>query len=443
MVTAKTNEEVLKIIKDEDVKFVRMWFADILGRVKSFEITRRELENAMESGMGFDGSSVTGYQDIEESDMVAFPDPTTFRLAPWRPKEKPVGRMICDVKTPQGEPYDGDPRQILRKAVERAQKMGFDNYFVGPEPEFFYLKQSAELDPLDKGTYFDLDLDSASEVRRETVLALEEMGIKVEYSHHENGPSQHEIDMRYGPALDMADNVITYRVVVKEVARKHGLHATFMPKPLFGEAGSGMHVHQSLFKGGRNAFFAPDEKYNLTKEAKHFIAGQLTHAREMSAVFAQWVNSYKRLVPGYEAPVYIAWSMRNRSALIRVPMYHPGRENATRIELRCPDPACNPYLTFAVMLHAGLDGIEKGYEFTEPMEKNLYELSSAERKQLGIKSLPDNLGEAVAIAEESELVRRALGEHAFTRFINVKKAEWEEYRTQVTRYELDKLLPIL
>jgi len=324
------------------------------------------------------------------------------------------------------------------------KKMGYDHYYIGPELEFFYFKDSKCTEPLDRGGYFDLtDLDVASNIRRDTVQALEAMGITIEYSHHEVAPSQHEIDMRYDDALKMADNVITYRVVVKEIASKHGVYATFMPKPIFGENGSGMHVHQSLFKGKKNAFFGAKEKYNLTNDAKRFIAGQLKHAPEMSAVFAQWVNSYKRLVPGYEAPVYIAWSMRNRSALIRVPLYHPGKENATRCELRCPDPACNPYLTFAVMLNAGLEGIEKGYEMKEPMETNLYHLSDAERKKLGIKSLPDNLGQAVSIAEGSDLVHKALGDHVFSRFVELKKKQWDDYRIQVTKYELEKLLPIL
>jgi glutamine synthetase len=297
---------------------------------------------------------------------------------------------------------------------------------------------------LDRGGYFDLtDLDIASDIRRDTVLALEELGITVEYSHHECGASQHEIDVRYDEALRMADNVVTYRIVVKEIARKHGVYATFMPKPIFGAAGSGMHVHQSLFKNGKNAFFDANDPLNLSMDARHYVAGQLKHAKEMCAVYAQWVNSYKRLVPGYEAPVYIAWSMRNRSALIRVPLYHPGKENATRCELRCPDPACNPYLTFAVMLHAGLDGIEKQYAIPEPMETNLYELSPKQRADLGIESLPDNLGEAVAVAEKSELISRALGDHVFSRFIELKKREWEEYRIQVNQFELDRLLPVL
>ncbi|MEA3437662.1 MAG: type I glutamate--ammonia ligase [Thermodesulfobacteriota bacterium] len=441
----ETKQEVLKTVKEQDVKFIRLWFTDILGQVKSFAITDAELEGALENGMGFDGSSITGYQSIEESDMLAVPDPATFQILPWRPQEKKVARMICDIFTPERKPYEGDPRYVLKRALERMKKMGFDHCYLGPELEYFYFKNdTSSTEILDKGGYFDLTtLDVASDLRRDTVFALEAMGIPVEYSHHEVGPSQHEIDMKYTDALDMADHVVTYRIVVKEIAQKYGVYATFMPKPLFGENGSGMHVHQSLFKGDKNSFFSKDDKYHLSEIAKKFIAGQLRHAREMSAVFAQWMNSYKRLVPGYEAPVYIAWSRRNRSALIRVPVYHPGKEKATRAELRCPDPACNPYLTFAVMLHAGLDGIEKEYKIAEPMEKNLYHLSDVERKELGIESLPDSLGEAVLIAEQSELIKRALGDHVFTRFIELKKKEWEDYRIQLTKYELDKLLSVL
>ncbi|MCK4417184.1 MAG: glutamine synthetase [Candidatus Latescibacteria bacterium] len=438
------KEEILKLVKEKDVKFIRLWFTDILGQVKNFAITDAELEGALENGMGFDGSSITGYQDIEESDMVAMPDPNTFRILPWRPQEKAVGRMICDILTPERKPYVGDPRYALKRALEHMKRMGFDHYYLGPELEYFYFRNDQTTETLDKGGYFDLtSLDVASDLRRDTVLTLESMGIPIEYSHHEVGPSQHEIDMRYTDALQMADNVITYRVTVKEVARKHGVYATFMPKPLFGENGSGMHVHQSLFKGDKNAFFSKDDRYYLSSVAKKFIAGQLKYARELSAVFAQWVNSYKRLVPGYEAPVYIAWSKRNRSALIRVPEYHPGKEQATRAELRCPDPACNPYLTFAVMLNAGLEGIEKGYEISEPMEENLYDLSDEERERLGIKSLPDSLGEAITITEQSELVKKTLGEHIFSRFVTLKKKEWEEYRIRLTKYELENLLPIL
>jgi glutamine synthetase len=441
-------EDVLASVRENDIKFVRLWFTDILGQLKSFAIGVDELEGALEEGMGFDGSSITGFNRIEESDMIAMPDPSTFAVLPWRPQEKAVGRMFCDVLVPGGQPYEGDPRYVMRRALERARDMGFDEYFLGPELEFFYFRQS-ELnggppEVLDKGGYFDLTtLDAGSDLRRETVLALGELGIDVEYSHHEVGPSQHEIDMRFADGLRMSDNAMTYRITVKEIAMKYGLYATFMPKPLFGENGSGMHVHQSLFREGRNAFFDPNDEYHLSPTAKSFIAGQLKHARELSALFAQWVNSYKRLVPGYEAPVYIAWSRRNRSALVRVPVYHPGKEQATRCELRCPDPSCNPYLTFAGLLHAGLEGIEKGYELPPPMETNLYDLTPDERARLGIEQLPETLGEAIEEMAKSELVLKALGEHVFTRYIDLKRAEWEDYRVQVSPWELERYLSIL
>jgi glutamine synthetase len=443
-----TPDEILSRIEKEDIQFIRLWFTDILGQLKSFAVGKDEMEGALNEGMGFDGSSITGFNRIEESDMIAMPDPDTFAVLPWRPQEKAVGRMFCDVLVPGGEPYEGDPRYVMRRAMARAQEMGFDHYNLGPELEFFYFRQ-AELnggppEVLDRGGYFDLTtLDAGSDLRRDTVFALEALGIDVEYTHHEVGPSQHEIDMRFADGLQMADNAMTYRIVVKEIAMKYGAYATFMPKPLFGENGSGMHVHQSLFSGESNAFFDDSDEYHLSATAKSFIAGQLRHAREISALFAQWVNSYKRLVPGYEAPVYIAWSRRNRSALIRVPVYHPGKEKATRAELRCPDPACNPYLTFAAMLHAGLEGIEKGYELPEPMETNLYNLSADERARLGVEQLPETLGEAIEELANSELVLKALGEHVFTRYVDLKRAEWEEYRVEVTPWELNKYLSVL
>jgi glutamine synthetase len=443
-----TPEEILARVDREDIQFIRLWFTDILGQLKSFAVGKDELEGALKEGMGFDGSSITGFNRIEESDMIAMPDPDTFAVLPWRPQEKAVGRMFCDVLVPGGEPYEGDPRYVMRRAMARAQEMGFDHYYLGPELEFFYFRQ-AELnggppEVLDRGGYFDLTtLDAGSDLRRDTVFALEQLGIDVEYTHHEVGPSQHEIDMRFADGVQMADNAMTYRIAVKEVAMKYGAYATFMPKPLFGENGSGMHVHQSLFSGDSNSFFDENDEYHLSATAKSFIAGQLKHAREISALFAQWVNSYKRLVPGYEAPVYIAWSRRNRSALIRVPVYHPGKEKATRAELRCPDPACNPYLTFAAMLHAGLEGIEKGYELPDPMETNLYNLTADERSRLGVEQLPETLGEAIEELSNSELVLKALGEHVFTRYVDLKRAEWEEYRVEVTPWELNKYLSVL
>jgi glutamine synthetase len=439
-----SKQNVLQEAKDNNVKFIRLWFTDILGTLKSFAITVDELEDALDGGMGFDGSSITGYQDIEESDMIAMPDPSTFKTIPWSPQEAPTARMICDVRTPDGDPYVGDPRHVLRRALERASEMGFDNFFCGPELEYFYFRNSNGTEPLDYGGYFDLTtLDAATSLRRETVMALQELGIDVEYSHHEVGISQHEIDLRFDDALTMADKVQTYKTVVKEIATKHGVYATFMPKPIRDQNGSGMHTHQSLFSGDSNAFFDSNDQYFLSDTAKQFIAGQLRHAREISIIFAQFVNSYKRLVPGYEAPVYIAWSRRNRSALVRVPLYHPGKEKATRAELRCPDPSANIYLCFAALLHAGLEGIEKGYELPEPMERNLYHLSHEEREKLGIQSLPSDLGEAIQEAENSELLYKALGEHVFTRLLELKRAEFEDYRVQVTPYEIQKYLPIL
>jgi glutamine synthetase len=439
-----SKQNVLQQARDANVKFIRLWFTDILGTLKSFAITVGELEDALDDGMGFDGSSITGYQDIEESDMIASPDPSTFRIIPWSSQEAPTARMICDVKVPGGDPYVGDPRHVLRRALERAKEMGFDNYFVGPELEYFYFRDSSSPEPLDYGTYFDLTtLDAATALRRDTILALEQLDIDVEYSHHEVGVSQHEIDLRFDGALEMADKVQTYKTVVKEIATQHGVYATFMPKPILTENGSGMHTHQSLFSGDRNAFFDADDQFFLSDTAKSFVAGQLRHAREISLIFAQYVNSYKRLVLGYEAPVYCAWSRRNRSALIRVPVYHPGKEKATRAEFRCPDPAANIYLCFAAMLHAGLEGIEKSYELPEPMERNLYHLSHEEREKLGIESLPADMGEAIKEAENSELLYRALGEHVYTRLLEVKRAEFEDYRVQVTPYEIEKYLPVL
>jgi len=433
-----------KKCKDHDVKFIRIWFTDVLGVLKSFSITVDELETALEEGMGFDGSSIEGYTRIDESDMIAMPDPDTFRILPWRPRDHhAVARMFCDIQLPGGQPFEGDPRYALKKVLKRAAKMGY-TFYVGPELEFFYFKDSKNTEFLDAGGYFDLTpLDEASDLRRDTVLTLEEMGIQVEYSHHEGAPSQHEIDMRYTDALTMADQVMTYRLAVKEVASQNGVYATFMPKPVFGVNGSGMHVHQSLFKGDTNAFFDKDDPYHLSKIARSYVAGILAHAAEITAITSQWVNSYKRLVPGYEAPVYISWAKRNRSDLVRVPEYKPGREKATRIEYRSPDPACNPYLTFAVMLTAGLDGIEKGMVPPDPIEENVYEMSEAERRKRGIKTLPSNLLEAVELAEKSPIVKQALGDHIFNAFIENKKKEWDQFRIQVTRYELDRYLPIL
>src|SRR5689334_14034188 len=436
----KTRKDVLKQVDEQGIKDILLWFTDLEGHLKSFSITTRELEDALDDGMGFDGSSITGFNAIEESDMVAIPDPDTYRVLP----DGKTGRMICDVVTPKGESYEGDPRHVLRRALERMSAMGFDTFNVGPEAEYFLFRDEKGTETLDEGGYFaQTTLDAATNVRRDTIRALESMGIPVEYHHHEVGPSQHEIDIRYANALDMADYMLTYRLVVKEVAKQHGYHATFMPKPLFGENGSGMHTHQSLFTDGRNAFFDEDDKWHLSAAGKAFIAGQLRHAREISAVFAQWVNSYKRLVPGYEAPVYVAWSQRNRSALIRIPLYKPGSEQATRAEIRCPDPACNPYLTFAALLHAGLEGIERGYELPDPMETNLYHLMPEQRRERGITSLPETLGEAIDELSQSELARKALGPHIFDRYVEIKRKEWDDYRVQLTEWEMQRYLKAL
>jgi len=438
-----TPEEILKIVKDKNIKFINLWFVDVLGKLKSFSITPRELEGAFKEGMGFDGSSIEGFARIFESDLIAKPDPATFAIMPWRPEEEGSARMLCDILNPDGTPYDGDPRYILKKNLEILKKQGM-TYYVGPELEYFYFKSDVSPEIIDEGGYFDtVPLDLARDLRRETILILEKMGIKVEYSHHEVAPSQHEIDLRYTDALSMADYVMTYKVVVKQVAHAKGLYASFMPKPIADVNGSGMHTHMSLFSGDKNMFYDGKDKYHLSNTAKHFIAGVLKHVPEICIVTNQWVNSYKRLVPGFEAPAYISWARRNRSALVRVPMYKPGKEVATRIELRFPDPACNPYLAFAAMLAAGLEGVEKKYPLPEPIEKDIFHMSDEEREKEGIQSLPGSLIEAIEAAEKSSLLKKTLGEHVFTKLIENKKIEWDMYRTQVTEYEIKKYLPIL
>jgi glutamine synthetase len=439
----ETAAKIMKKMEENDIKFVKLWFTDILGFLKSFSVPVEEMEKAFDEGIGFDGSSIEGFVRIDESDMVAIPDPSTFAILPWRPKEKGVARVFCDIVTPDGKPFEGDPRYVLKKNLEKAKKLGY-TYYTGPELEYFYFKDSHSTEVLDRGGYFDLiPRDEAIDLRRETVLFCETLGIKIEYSHHEVAPSQHEIDMRYEDALTMADNVMTYRLVVKEVAYRQGVYATFMPKPLFGENGSGMHTHMSLFKGNRNAFFDAKGQYHLSDTARYFIGGLLKHAPELTAVTCQWVNSYKRLVPGYEAPVYISWAQRNRSDLVRVPMYKPGKEEATRIEYRSPDPACNPYLAFSVMLAAGLKGVEQKIEPPDPVEENVYKMSEEERLKRRIRQLPGSLLEAIQITEKSQVVREALGDHVFEHFIENKKLEWDRYRIQITSYEIDKYLPLL
>lgn len=440
----KTKADILSLVKENKVKFIKLWFTDVLGFLKGFSITIDELDRALEDGMGFDGSSVEGFARIEESDMIARPDIETFKILPWRSGEDyNVGAMFCDIYEPNGRPFEGDPRYVLKRNAEKAQKKGF-TYYVGPELEYFYFNSSKIAQPLDQGGYFDLaPLDVAQDLRRDTIVTLQSLGIDVEYSHHEVAASQHEIDLRYDNALKMADNVMMYRLVVKEIARKNGVYATFMPKPLFGINGSGMHVHQSLFEGTKNAFFDAKGQHHLSNVGQSYTAGLLEHAPEITSITSQWVNSYKRLVPGYEAPVYICWAQMNRSALIRIPMYKPGKEKATRIEYRSPDPACNPYLAFSAMLAAGLEGVEKNYKLAEPATDNIYQMTEKERLDAGINSLPEDLLEAIKITEKSKLVKECLGEKVFEYFIRNKKMEWDEYKMQVTQYEVDKYLPIL
>jgi glutamine synthetase len=438
-----TKNDVKKLIKAKNVKFIEIWFTDILGMLKALTIPKEELDKAFDEGMGFDGSSVRGFTRIDESDMVAVPDPSTFVILPWRPKENATGRMFADILNPDRTPFEGDPRYILRKNVDVIKKLGY-TYYVGPELEYFYFKDPSKTEILDSGGYFDLiPRDEAVDLRRETVLTLEEMGIQVEYSHHEVAPSQHEIDLRYKDAMTMADIVMTYRLAVKEVAFKNGVYATFMPKPLFGQNGSGMHVHMSLFKNGNNAFFNPKGKYYLSDMAIKFVGGLLKYGREVSSVMCQWVNSYKRLVPGYEAPVYLSWAHKNRSDLIRIPMYKPGKAGATRIEFRAPDPACNPYLTFACLLGAGMKGIKENINPPKPTEEDVYKMGNEERNNRGIGTLPGSLIEAIELTEKSALVKDVLGEHTFREFIENKHIEWDNYRTQITTYELSRYLPIL
>ncbi len=438
------KEYVLKKVKEEDVRFIRLWFTDILGFLKSVTITASELDISLGEGTGFDGSSIHGFSRIDESDMIAMPDPKTFQILPWKTKDKPEARMFCDILEPDKSFHKGDPRWVLKKNLKCIKDMGY-TFFVGPELEYFYFKNSeGKPEGLDEGGYFDLTPpDIATDLRKETILALQALGIDVESSHHEGAPSQHEIDLKFTEALTMADITMTSRLVVKEIAVRNGVYATFMPKPVFEINGSGMHTHMSLYKNSKNIFFDPDDEYKLSIEAKRFIAGLLRHAPEITLVTNQWVNSYKRLVPGYEAPVYLSWALRNRSDLIRIPVYRYGQEQATRIEYRAPDPACNPYLAFSVMLAAGLEGIKKEYDPIPPVERNVYEMTDEEREKEGIGSLPGNLSEAIELAEKSEVVRKAIGDHVFDKFIENKKIEWDNYRTQVTDYEIKRHLPIL
>ena len=439
----RTKEEVLALIDENKVKYIRLWFTDILGQLKGMSITRSEIEHVLEDGQGFDGSSIEGFVRIEESDMVAIPDLDTFKIFPWLIGGEKVALMFCDIHNFDGTPYAGDPRYVLKRNLKKLEKKGWTLY-LGPEMEFFYFKNAKFPEVLDEGGYFDYTtVDQSVKVRKKTVSALEGLGIRVECSHHEVASSQHEIDLQYQDALRMADYSMIYRLVVKEMALENGFYATFMPKPIYEVNGSGMHTHQSLFEGEKNVFFDPKDKYHLSKIGKCYVAGLLRHVKEFTLVTNQWVNSYKRLVAGYEAPVYISWGRRNRSSLIRVPMYKPGREKATRIELRSPDPACNPYLAFSVMLSAGLKGIEEKYELPEPIEENIFEMSEEQRAKNNIEFLPDTLENATREMEKSELMRQTLGDHIFHHLIANKKVEWDAYKIHISQYELNKYLPLL
>jgi glutamine synthetase len=431
---------VMRTVEERGVRFVRLWFTDVLGSLKGFAITPAELEGALEEGMTFDGSAIEGYSRVQESDMLAVPDANTFDIVPWRGDDAPVARMFCDVQHLSGEPFEGDPRYVLKRNLDRAREKGF-TFYAGPEIEFFYFESDTNPVPLDHAGFFDLSQsDMASELRKRTILTLEQMGIPVEYSFHENGPSQHEIDLRYTDALTMADNVMTFRTVVRQVAQDLGVHATFMPKPISGAFGSGMHTHMSLFEGDVNAFHDPGDPYGLSKVAKCFIAGLLRHAAEITAVTNQTVNSYKRLIEGYEAPTYICWARNNESALVRIPIPKRGKESSTRIEFRSPDPACNPYLAFSVMLAAGLEGIDQGYDLPPEATNNIFEMTAEERAVENIGALPQSLSESLDVMERSELVARTLGEHVFEFFVRNKRAEWDAYKEQVTPWELERYL---
>ena len=436
-------EYVLHEARENDVKFIRLWFTDILGGIKGFAITVEELENALTRGMGFDGSAIAGYAREDERDLYALADPTTFSILPWRPRTNAVARMFCDIVTPDDKPFEGDPRSVLKRNIKRASDKGF-TYYVAPELEYFYFKDQTGTGFLDSSGYFDQNTpDLGTDLRRETVLTLEDLGIPVESSHHEAAPSQHEIDLRHTDALTMADTVMTYKLVVKEIAMSHGYFASFMPKPSAEINGNGMHTNMSLFKGDENVFYSESGIHHMSETARQFCAGLLKHAREITLVTNQWVNSYKRLVPSYEAPTYVTWAEVNRSDLIRIPSFKPGRESSRRIEYRAPDPACNPYLAFSVMLAAGMEGIEKEYDLSPAIEETAHYLTHSERKMLGIESLPGNLWEAIQVTESSDLVKNSLGEEVFSSFIENKKIEWENYSSQISQYELDKYLPIL
>jgi glutamine synthetase len=437
-----SKEDILRLVKELDVKFIRLQFTDILGTLKNVAITSEQLEKALDNKCMFDGSSIEGFVRIEESDMYLAPDPNSFAVFPWRPQPGRVARLICDVLNPDGTPFSGDPRYVLKRALKKAADMGYDKFNVGPECEFFLFLTDSEGKPTikthDNAGYFDLGpVDLGEDARRNICLALEEMGFEIEASHHEVAPGQHEIDFKYQDALTTADNVMTFKMVVKTMAQRNGLHATFMPKPIFGINGSGMHTNVSLYKDGKNAFYDENDPLKLSQEAYWFIGGIIKHIKAITAITNPLVNSYKRLVPDYEAPVYIAWSARNRSPLIRIPA---AKGEATRLELRSPDPSCNPYLAFAVILAAGLDGIKNRIQPPPPMDKNIFRMSREERMKEGIDSLPASLEEAINEMEKSELVRETLGEHIFTKYIEAKRKEWEDYRTKITPWEIEHYL---
>jgi len=440
------RDYVLHTVEERGVRLIRLWFTDVLGSLKSFAISPAELENALEDGMTFDGSSIDGFGRTLESDVLAMPDANTFEVLPWGDAKATEARVFCDIHNLDGTPFEGDPRQVLRRNLQAAHAAGF-TFLVAPDIEFFYFsppeKGQAPV-PLDEGGFFDLTTtDVAGTLRKQTIRTLETMSIPVEYSFHEDAPSQHEIDLRHTDALTMADSVMTFRLVVKEVAASQGVHATFMPKPLESVQGSGMHVHLSLFDGDENAFYAADDPYNLSPVAKHFMAGLLHHAAEITAITNQTVNSYKRLVPGFEAPVHVSWARNNRSGLVRVPITKRGNPSATRIESRSPDPACNPYLAFAVMLAAGMRGITEEYELPPEADSNLFEMSEAELAKLGIDVLPQSLSDSLRVMEQSSLVQEALGEHIFEWFLRNKRSEWRAYKTHVSAFEHDRYLRVL
>jgi len=440
------QEYVLRTVEERGVRFVQLWFTDVLGTAKTFAITPAELENALEEGMTFDGSAIDGFSRVQESDVLARPDPKTFQILPWHPEEAPVARVFCDIFNLDGSPFEGCPRHVLRRNLDRARERGF-TFFASPEIEYFYFAgpdPAAGPAPLDGGSYFWLTAtDTGSDLRKRSVLTLEEMGIPVEHAQHEDAPSQHEIDLRYTDALSMADTVMTVRLVVKELAQREAVHASFMPKPMAGVQGSGMHTHLSLFEGDTNAFYDPEDPYGMSTVAKQFTAGVLRHAHEITAVTNQWVNSYKRLVTGYEAPIHVSWARNNRSALVRVPVVKRNKHESTRIEYRAPDSACNPYLAFAVILAAGLKGIEEHDELARETTANLFTMTPEELAADGIGPLPGSLNDAVVEMERSELVAEALGEHVFEWFIRNKRAEWSAYKTHITQFELDRYFPLL